>query len=207
MPLTREPLAGESRDLRLVGDDGVHLPAGLRRRVHEHDGHVIGDVRLLDALVVHAGDQEAVDALGEEARDEVALRLGIAAALGDHQQHVALEPGATGTLDDAARERSRREVIADEPDDAGASAAQSAGHPIGDVAELTGDGEDPLAGLGVHRPCSTQRKRHRRRRDARGGGDVADARAPAGLARHTPSLWAAAARGSPSIGAAGARGA
>ena len=78
-------------DLRLVGHDRVDLPAGLGRGVDEDDGNVVGDRRSIDALVVHAGDQQPVDALREEARDEVALGLRVSAALGHHQQHVPLE--------------------------------------------------------------------------------------------------------------------
>ncbi len=187
MTRRKEVVAGEGGDLGFVRHDRVHHPPGFRSCVHEDDGESFRDGGPIHLLVVHAGDEQTVHPLREEARHQIRFGRGVSAALADHQQHVVLEAGSAGTLDDAPGERRRGQIVADQADHAGAPAPQTGCHAVGHVPELAGDRHYALAGRRVDGPRTAQCVGDSRRRHACGGGDVGHPRSRSARHPSTPS--------------------
>ena len=126
----------------------------------------------------HVGEEDAVDAA---VGGQPAVALVLAALVADDLQHQGVAPLGQDGLD-AGDEGGEERVCAerlggagdDQPHGKRAGDRQRPAPKAGRPAQVTGDGEDPLARVrGDPRPV-VEREGHRRLRDARDPGDVGD---------------------------------
>ena len=175
----------------LVHVDDADLRAGVGAEAsEEHGDAALGDVLGRARPGAQTGHEDGVDATVEQRRDLRALRLRIAAGVGD-QETEALVAGASLGAERELRVERVPLVGHDGADHPGRALAQRPRDPVRPVAEVADRILDALARRCADDIGAPHDVRHRRLRDARVSRDVADrgrishATSPAGTPRST----------------------
>jgi hypothetical protein len=137
---------GQPAGVPVVGADQRHAAAG--NRVQADRGHVtaeqFGDLCVL--LDLGGGGDDPVDAPLDEGPDDVRAVRAAGGQVAD-QYRVPVPPRFLFRGDRRFGDADVRGVAGHQPDSGGGPLDERAGDRIGTVAELGGDGQDPLGGL------------------------------------------------------------